>query len=58
MTLTSNKHGIFQKMLEEKRKYFPETKLQLPRQKPAYTTKTLTLEDMDAAIEEQAGLHK
>jgi hypothetical protein len=45
-------------MLEEKRKYFPETKLQLPRQKPAYTTKILTLEDMDSAIEEQAGLHK
>jgi hypothetical protein len=48
----------FQKLLEEKRQYFPETKLKLPRKKPAYTTKTLTLEDMDAAIEEQAGLHK
>ena len=48
----------FQKLLEEKRQYFPETKLQLPRQKPAYTTKTLTLEDMDAAIEEQVGFHK
>ncbi|MFI0399230.1 MAG: hypothetical protein ACH34X_09125 [Thiolinea sp.] len=47
---------IFQQLLAEKRQYFPETKLELPLQKPVYTVKTLSLEDMDKAVEEEAGL--
>lgn len=48
----------FQKLLEEKRQYFPETKPEPPDAKPVYTTKTLTLEEMDAAVEYEAGQHK
>ena len=46
------------RILEEKKRYFPETELELPNQKPVYTTRTLALEEMDAAIEYEAGLHK
>lgn len=47
----------FQRLLEEKARYFPETRLESPTQKPAYTTRTLSLEAMDAAIEYEAGQH-
>jgi hypothetical protein len=45
-------------MQEVKSQYFPEAALEAPNQNPAYTTQTLTLEEMDAAIESEAGLHK
>lgn len=48
----------FQQLLGEKQQYFPSTQLEAPEAKPAYTTRTLTLEEMDAAVEDEAGLHK
>lgn len=48
----------FQRMLEEKRRYFPETSLEPADQKPGYTTRTLSLEEMDAAIDFEAGQRK
>lgn len=55
----SHKHKTdWAALLEEKTQYFPETELDLADQKPVYTTRTLTLEEMDAAIESEAGLHK
>lgn len=44
--------------LEEMRHYFPLGKIEAPDQKPPYITKTVTLEEMDAAIEYEASLHK
>lgn len=37
---------------------FPPTQIDWPQNRPAYQGKVLTIEEMDAAIEEQAGLHK
>lgn len=48
----------WRRMLEEKRQYFPETEWEAPDQKPAYSTRTLTLEEMDAAVELKAGQRK
>lgn len=45
-------------MLEEKRKYFPETKIEPPTEKPTYVKKVLTLDEMDAAVEYEAGQHQ
>ncbi|CAA6828038.1 MAG: Unknown protein [uncultured Thiotrichaceae bacterium] len=42
-------------ILDEKRKYFAETEIECPTDKPAYVTKQLTLEEMDAAVEHEAG---
>lgn len=54
--LAYRRKSDFQRMLEEKSRYFPETTLEPPDRKPAYTARTLTLEDMDAAVEYEAGL--
>ncbi|MFO1375231.1 MAG: N-6 DNA methylase [Agitococcus sp.] len=40
--------------MDEKRKYFPVTEIETIEQKPKYTGKSVTLEDMDAAIEHEA----
>ncbi len=48
----------FQEMIEEKRGYFPETVLEPFDQKPPYSTRTLTVEEMDAAVEYEAGLRR
>ncbi len=47
-----------QTMKEEMRKHFPTTEFEAFNQKPVYTTKTLTIEAMDAAVEYEAGHHK
>lgn len=47
-----------QRQYEEMRKYFPAGEINKTLQKPAYTTKTLTIEQMDEAIEYEAGLRK
>lgn len=56
--LTYKRKSDWQRVLEEKNQFFPETELETPNQKPVYTTRTLSLEEMDAAIEYEAGLHK
>ena len=56
--LDHKRKSDFQKRLDDKRKYFPETALEPPTLKPAYTTRTLTLEEMDAAVDFEAGLRK
>ncbi len=43
---------------EEMGKYFPTTAFEAFDQKPVYTTKTLSIEAMDAAVEYEAGKHK
>ncbi|MCP4696996.1 MAG: hypothetical protein GY862_09120 [Gammaproteobacteria bacterium] len=47
-----------QKMQEEMRQYFPAREFEPPDQKPVYTTTTLSIEEMDAAVEYEAGKHK
>lgn len=37
---------------------FAPTQIDWPQNRPAYQGKALTIEEMDAAIEEEAGLHK
>ncbi len=56
--LAHRRKSGFQEMLEKKRDFFPETALENPGQKPVYTTRTLSLEEMDAAVEYEAGLRK
>lgn len=41
--------------VQQMREYFPATTLETPDQKPAYSTRTLTLEEMNAAVEFEAG---
>lgn len=41
-----------------KEDFFPATKLEEPDSKTPYTGKPLSLEDMDNAINHEAGLHK
>lgn len=43
---------------EEMRRYFPLGKIEAPDQKPPYVTRTVSLEEMDAAIDYEAGLRK
>ena len=52
-----SKHGI-RKLQDEKRKYFPMTAIESPDQKPSFSTKVLSIEDMDAAIEHEASQAK
>ena len=56
--LAYKRKADFERMLHEKRQYFTETEIELPTDKPAYVTKQLTLEEMDAAVEYEAGQHK
>ncbi len=56
--LSYKRQADFKKLLEEKNKYFPETSIESPTDKPAYTKKVLTLEEMDAAVEYEAGQHR
>jgi len=56
--LAHKQKADFQRLLDEKRRYFPETSLAPADQRPIHTTRTLSLEDMDAAIEFEAGLRK
>ncbi|MCP4697121.1 MAG: hypothetical protein GY862_09765 [Gammaproteobacteria bacterium] len=42
----------------EMRQYFPACEFEPPDQKPVYTTTTLSIEEMDAAVEYEAGTHK
>ncbi len=44
--------------LREQRKYFPVTEIETLEQKPSYSTKVLSIEDMDAAIEHEASKAK
>lgn len=48
------KAAHFKRLLDEKRKYFAETEIECPTDKPAYVTKRLTLEEMGAAVEYEA----
>jgi hypothetical protein len=43
---------------QEKRKYFPETKLEPPDAPPVHKGRALTIEEMDAAVADEAGRHK
>ena len=43
---------------QEKRKYFPETKLEAPDAPPVHKGRALTIEEMDAAVADEAGRHK
>lgn len=43
---------------EGRRKYFPLTQLESPSQASVYRGKPLSLADMDAAIDFEAGAHK
>ena len=47
-----------QQQFAEMRRYFPAGKLETSVEKPAYTTKKLTIEEMDQAVEYEAGLRK
>lgn len=47
-----------QKTKKEMRQYFPLGEIESYDQKPAYSNKTLSIEDMDAAIDYEAGLRK
>lgn len=42
----------FQTLISEMRKYFPETKIEDATMKPPYVTRTVTIEEMDDAIED------
>lgn len=44
-----------QKQYDEMRKHFPLGKIEAADQKPEYTTKTLSVEEMDEAIAYEAG---
>lgn len=46
------------KHFEEMRRYFPLGKIESPEQKPPYITRTVSLEEMDAAIDYEASLRK
>lgn len=50
----TQKHDL-QRLYDEMRKYFPQGEIETADQKLEYTTRTLSLEDMDAAIEYEAG---
>lgn len=54
---TKQEADSFERLLDEKRQYFAETEVESPTDKPAYVTKKLTLEEMDAAVEYEAGRH-
>jgi hypothetical protein len=43
---------------QEKRKYFPETQLESPDAPPAHKGRALTIEEMDAAVADEASRHK
>ncbi len=51
-------HPVFRQGWKKKRDFFPETALENPGQKPVYTTRMLSLEEMDAAVEYEAGLRR
>ena len=53
--ISMKKQKSFQEMIAEKRKYFPETQFTLPKDKPAHTKRVLSIEDMDAAVDYEAG---
>jgi type I restriction enzyme M protein len=46
--------GIGAMDMDEKRKYFPVVEMETIEQRPKYTGKSVSLEDMDAAIEYEA----
>lgn len=46
------------KAKQEMRQFFPQGTLESHDQKPPYTEKVLSIEDMDAAIEYEAGQQK
>ena len=46
------------KQYEEMRKHFPAGKIEEAYKKPAYSSKALTIEEMDAAIDYEAGQRK
>jgi hypothetical protein len=48
-----SKHD-WRKLQEQKRQFFPVTEIESLDQKPSYSTKVLSIEDMDAAIEYEA----
>ncbi|WP_020396729.1 hypothetical protein [Thiolinea disciformis] len=56
--INQKKQKTFQQMIMEKRKYFPETQFTPATAKPAYTTRTLSIEDMNAAVDYEAGEHQ
>jgi hypothetical protein len=55
--IANQRKKTFQDMIAEKRKYFPETQFTSPTDKPAHTTRTLSIEDMNAAVDYEAGKH-
>ncbi|MEZ5534484.1 MAG: hypothetical protein R3F02_02560 [Thiolinea sp.] len=55
---TKQETDSFEQMLDEKRQYFAETGVESLTDKPAYVTRKLTLEEMDAAVDYEAGWHK
>jgi hypothetical protein len=48
-----NKHDI-RKLQDEKRKYFPVSAIESPEQKPSYSTKIVSTEEMNAVVEYEA----
>lgn len=53
LDFVASKHD-FRKLQDEKRKYFPVVEMETIEQRPKYTGKSVSLEDMDAAIEYEA----
>lgn len=56
--LAYKRKADFEQMVDEKRHYFADTEIELATDKPAYVTKQLTVEEMDAAVDYEAGQHK
>ncbi len=53
LDFVTSKHD-WRKLQEQKRLFFPVTEIESLDQKPSYSTKVLSIEDMDAAIEYEA----
>ena len=57
LDFVTSKHD-WRKLQEQKRLFFPVTEIESLDQKPSYSTKVLSIEDMDAAIEYEASRAK